>query len=182
MQEQGAQGVPLKRKDLKNKVAFNTQGDLPIRSPELSNRHMSFSWPLGPPVLWNRSLGEGGGGVGTWHPTFPTCPSIYFSKNGPSLVHGTSPLGRDHRCIMNIHFIHSGPLLEAEVLHLCWVESLDNRNWRHVTMTTCVEWQVYFEDHVFYYLVLLGCVSHLSPKMVYHEWATRWRYLVGKRY
>ena len=56
MQEQGALGVPLKRKDLKNKVAFSTQGDRPIRSLELSNRHMSFSWPLGPPVLWHQSL------------------------------------------------------------------------------------------------------------------------------
>ena len=45
---------------LKNKVAFSTQGcslgDRPIRSPQLSNRHMSFSLPLGPPVLWHPFL------------------------------------------------------------------------------------------------------------------------------
>ena len=43
---QGILGIPLKRKDLKNNMAFTTQGDRLIRSPEVSNRHMSFSWPL----------------------------------------------------------------------------------------------------------------------------------------
>ena len=51
---QWALGV-LKRKDLKNKVAFSTQeytlGDWPIQSPELSNRHIFFLWLLGPPIL-----------------------------------------------------------------------------------------------------------------------------------
>ena len=107
MQEQGALGVPLKRKDLKNKVAFSTQGcsqgDHPIRSLELSNQHMSFSWPLGPPVLWHQSLNNvqcgtpihggyrslGEWGMGTWHYLFPTCPPTSFSKNGLGPVHGT---------------------------------------------------------------------------------------------
>ena len=44
---QGTLGVSLKRKDSMNKMAFGTQGctqgDRPIQSPELSNRHMSFS-------------------------------------------------------------------------------------------------------------------------------------------
>ena len=94
MQEQEALGVPLKRKDLKNKVAFSTQGDQPIRSPELSNQHMSFSWPLGPPVLWHRSLhnihcgtpihwGYRSLGEGGWaHDTtlFPPAHSFIFQK------------------------------------------------------------------------------------------------------
>ena len=93
MQEQGALGVPLKRKDLKNKVAFSTQGDRLIQSPKLSNQHMSFFWPLGLPILWHwslhnaqcgtpihegyRSLGEGG-----WHmtPKFSHMPTHLFFK------------------------------------------------------------------------------------------------------
>jgi len=53
---QGILGIPLKRKDLKNNMAFTTQGDRPIRSPEVSNRHMSFSWPLRWHVIWHLSL------------------------------------------------------------------------------------------------------------------------------
>ena len=45
--EKGSIEVHLKRKDLKNKMAFNIQGDWTIRSLKLSNRHMSFSWPIG---------------------------------------------------------------------------------------------------------------------------------------
>jgi hypothetical protein len=59
MQEQGALGI-VQRKDLKNNIAFSiqgwTQGDRLFRSPELSNQHMSFSWPLGPHVLWRPFL------------------------------------------------------------------------------------------------------------------------------
>jgi hypothetical protein len=48
--------VPHKRNDLKINMAYSTQGDQPIRSPELSNRHVSFCWLLGHPILWLPSL------------------------------------------------------------------------------------------------------------------------------
>ena len=84
---QGALGVPLKRKFLKNNMAFRTQGctqgDWTIRSPELSNRHMSLSWPLGRLVITQRimrdthPLGALVLGWGGWPHGITLCPPIF---------------------------------------------------------------------------------------------------------
>ena len=82
-------------------------GDPPIWSPQLSNRHKSFSLPLGPPVLWHpflhntkcgtpihggyRSLGERDGHMAP--PSFHRPTHFFFLKNGLGPVHGTRPLG-----------------------------------------------------------------------------------------